>query len=615
MRLLQALVVLLSVSACGLFTPQPQDPPPVLGGGAGGGGGGGGEAIFVTDGGGGGTAAFCGSGAEVGAVDEGPSPQPISGGTMVALSNGGLVVADPDRAALWLVSADLRTVDRVALAVGDDPGRVVEGSPGKVYVALRRREAVVELEVATHALRPLTTCALPRGLAWDATNQRLAVACLDGAVEWLTPSTGARSAVSVNGTLSDLRDVALDGDRLLISTLRSASLFAVASDGAVTSLSAPAVSGYEPHVGWRLMRGSDGVSRFVRQQHRTTTLPATTSCSAYGGFVKDTRNSGGGPGNAPTHNVVTSELLTVRGTTLDARPLSEGFNNVILPVDFASSPSGRVAIASAGTGFVTVLELGQRRDLLVTNRLVDSQLTSVAFSGERLFAFVREPARVVELTSDGVVLNEVPFTAAEPSRSTGHELFHRGTRANIACASCHPEAGDDGFVWPFAEGSFRTPSLRGGLGGTAPFHWTGDMPGMFDLMSNVMALRMSGPTVALEGAQSVEDWLHAQPALPLPSLDTAQVARGEQVFTSAGCDSCHVGAQGTNNASVDVGTGAAFQVPRLTDFARRAPWFHDGRMRTLAERFSPTAGGDLHGNVSSLTADQKTDLLEYLRSR
>ena len=83
----------------------------------------------------------------------------------------------------------------------------------------------------------------------------------------------------------------------------------------------------------------------------------------------------------------------------------------------------------------------------------------------------------------------------------------------------------------------------------------------------------------------------------------------------AACSSCHSGPKGTNNATVNVGTGASFQVPRLAEFAWRAPWFHDGRMGTLAARFDASSGGAAHGHVSQLTPGERADLLEYLRSR
>ena len=100
-----------------------------------------------------------------------------------------------------------------------------------------------------------------------------------------------------------------------------------------------------------------------------------------------------------------------------------------------------------------------------------------------------------------------------------------------------------------------------------------------------------------------------------PPTDAAAVARGASLFVSATCASCHAGTLGTNNTTVDVGTGGAFQVPRLVELGWRHQWFHDGRIATAAQRFDPNAGGDQHGHVSNLTPRQQADLIEYLRSR
>jgi mono/diheme cytochrome c family protein len=586
------------------------------------GGGGGGGLPIAVDGGGGGTfpigggsvtgGGTCGATPEFGAVEAGPVPQAISGGTMVALRSGALAVADVDRAQLWLLSADRLSAQSVALQSGDEPGRVIEGPTGKVYVALRRAGAILEVDVGTLGVRRLTTCAQPRGLAWD--GARLVVACLGGELERVEPVDGQRLSVVTSIPWGDLRDVVVDGDRLLVTEWRRAKVWAVASDGATREVPTSNVDGYQPHVGWRALPRPGGGALFVRQQHRTTTLPSTTNCSAYGGFARDTKSSGGGSGSGfAAMNVVKSELVTITAAGTTSLSLSENFQSAVLPVDVAMSPSGRVAVVAAAQGKVTLLELGVRRDVALASG-TDSQVTSAAFVGESLFVFMRNPASIHEVRPHGTA--QLRFTFAGPvSQSTGHDLFHRGTRASVACASCHPEAGEDGFTWNFQEGSFRTPTLRGGIGGTAPFHWVGDMPTMMDLMSNVMAVRMAGPQVDLEGTQSLEDWLHALPKLPAPATDAEAVARGAVVFTSSGCAGCHSGAQGTNNAMANVGTGAAFQVPRLTELAWRGPWFHDGRMATLEDRFAASAGGDLHGFVSMLSPEQRRDLLEYLKTR
>jgi cytochrome c peroxidase len=161
----------------------------------------------------------------------------------------------------------------------------------------------------------------------------------------------------------------------------------------------------------------------------------------------------------------------------------------------------------------------------------------------------------------------------------------------------------------------RTPSLRGGISTTAPFHWGGEEPTMSQLMFDIFSMRMGGVQEPDPQVAALSNWLDAQPARTPPPEDPAAVSRGRALFESSdtGCTACHSGALGTNNATVDVGTGQALQVPRLVELAYRAPFLHDGRAKTLQDRFGP--GGDLHGRTSQLTPADIDDLVAYLRSR
>ena len=603
-------VAVLSV-LCACTDPYTYPPPyqrtQPFGGGAGTTGGGGGFGGGHTDGGGAGN---CGAGFE-GEVPSKPvtEPPPLIGGTMVALKAGGFVIGDADRSLVWLVSADLAAARQVALSAGDEPGRAVEGADGHAYVVLRRADQLADVDFVLGTVRRIPTCHLPRGLAARGTT--LVVACLGGELETLEPTTGQRTPIATSAPLSDLRDVVVDGSRLLVTQLRSGSISSIAADGTVKEFGTTAVEGFAPHVAWRAVPRTGGGAVVVRQQHRTRQLP-TGGCDAYGGGGLS--GTGGAGGN--NSSVVQVEAVTVAGELTSRTALTDGFLPMALPVDLAVSPTGRVAVLSAGSGTLMLLSLGATSQVALVDHGVDTQVTSVVFSGESAFVFVREPARLVEVDPQGNTAKSLSLGGVSVA-STGHELFHRATVAGVACASCHPEAGEDGHIWQFTEGARRTPTLRGGLGGTAPFHWSGDQSSMSALMNDVMVLRMSGPGQTDARMNAVESWLTAQPAIAAPVLDAAAVARGRTVFESSAtaCTSCHAGPQGTNNATVSVGTGAAFQVPRLAEFAWRAPWFHDGRMATLQARFDATSGGDAHGRVGQLTVSERTDLMEYLRSR
>src|SRR5260370_38669806 len=76
---------------------------------------------------------------------------------------------------------------------------------------------------------------------------------------------------------------------------------------------------------------------------------------------------------------------------------------------------------------------------------------------------------------------------------TGHDILHAAAGALIACASCHPEGGDDGHVWMLDGLPRRTPAMRGTIAGTAPYHWPGDEKDLSKLTQDVYAGRMNGP--------------------------------------------------------------------------------------------------------------------------
>ena len=248
---------------------------------------------------------------------------------------------------------------------------------------------------------------------------------------------------------------------------------------------------------------------------------------------------------------------------------------------------------------------------------IEGQVTSVAFrSDEELLVLTRQPERLYlfELESDDLI-DRISLSAIDVSDS-GHDLFHHDLGHGIACASCHPEARDDGHVWNFDDlGLRRTQELRGGLLGTEPFHWDGGLAEFEDLTEEVMERRMGGPSLSSDHVDSLATWIDAQPDLVRSGLDAEAVERGQEIFESeeTECATCHEGALLTNNLNENVGTGEPLQVPSLVGLSFRAPYMHDGCAETLEDRFT-YCGGDAHGKTSQLSKDELADLIEYLRS-
>jgi mono/diheme cytochrome c family protein len=312
---------------------------------------------------------------------------------------------------------------------------------------------------------------------------------------------------------------------------------------------------------------------------------------------------------------------------------------VVLPVDVAATQDRtRVAVPSAGRSHAmnfdgsmhyvvfTPPELNVRKSLSPCGASVpmpplvggepdpQGRVVAVAFDPSGRLALQTRTPNMFHLGTRSVLL------PGRPRKHTGHEIFHLATTGGIACASCHPEGRDDGQVWNFVNfGPRRTQSLAGGIAGTEPFHWAGDM-GNFDMLAfDVFLSRMSGPKIEVAHAASLKRWVDTIPRLEAPGNGDAEaVARGQALFNepSVGCATCHSGSRLTNNQTMDVNTGAAgpFQVPSLLGVAWRAPYMHQGCAATLEDRFGPCGGGDRHGQTSQLTVAQRSDLIAYLET-
>jgi mono/diheme cytochrome c family protein len=548
------------------------------------------------------------------------TPPPITGGTMVVLADGKTAVAaDPELDLVSIVDLDAHTVvAQTVLLHGDEPGRVVEDPAGLVHVALRRGGALVSIDVETGAVtarRPV--CPAPRGVAYDASAAVVHVACADGRLVTLPAAGGA--AVRTVRLDDDLRDVVVQGSRLFVSRFRAADILEVAPDGTIAQrITMPTSAGFGggmmgpttmvPEVAWRMIGLPDGRLAVLHQRGQVEPVSTDPGGYAMGGMC---------PGSGileDTVTIVTPDMPPQAGPPLGM---------IVLGVDFAVSPDGaQLTVAAPGTTqgastatypFVIVEQPGNPC-ALPNGPSFASEVTSVAYDGQgRLVTLAREPS---EIYVDGA---GIPLSVTSVA-SSGHATFHQSTvKGSIACASCHPEGGEDGRVWTFANlGSRRTQDLRGGVLARTPFHWSGDITGMDDLVQVVLVGRMGGEPLDQGATDALGAWMDAQPALAAPAPDdAAAVARGQQVFEdpTVGCAACHGGPQLSNHSLVDVGTGGVFKVPSLVAVRYRAPYLHDGCAATLRDRFGGACGGgEQHGHTAQLDAGQMDDLIAYLES-
>jgi YVTN family beta-propeller protein len=557
------------------------------------------------------------------------APPPISGGTLLVTSKGTAVAADSDRDRIWLIDLASRNVTSVDLKDGDEPGRVVEDGAGRIHVALRGSGAVVTIDPASAKVTDSTpVCAAPRGLAYDPSGDVVHVACNGGELVTL-PAAGGQPVRNLRLD-RDIRDIAVSGDKLLVSRFRSAEVLTIDSQGKVLNRKQPpnfATFGnpefdkfspaFSPTGAFRMVSLPSGGVVMSHQRSLTTTV-IVEQPGGYGGGDK-----GDGCDGSIVHPTITSFDKSGNPSAIASPVIPQS----VLPVDIAVAADGeQLAMVAAGSNKVIRTSISKLRQesggelspcaTTAEPLNVAGEPIAVAFWNGKLIAQTRQPAAIYFLSEHTTPLL---LPGAVSVADTGHDLFHRAASETsaISCASCHLEGLHDGHVWNFdITGARRTQTMGGDIFKTAPFHWDGDMSGLSAIMSEVFVNRMGGALQGPRHLNAMENWMGKIPTLPrsLPNAPESAIAHGAELFVSSGCQACHSGEMLTNNSNADVGTGKAFQVPSLIGIADRAPFLHDGCAATLKDRFGPCGGGDKHGKTSNLTPAELNDLVSYLET-
>lgn len=262
----------------------------------------------------------------------------------------------------------------------------------------------------------------------------------------------------------------------------------------------------------------------------------------------------------------------------------------------------------------------------------------------------------------------IPVVANEllsPEILHGKKIFYnaKDPRMNrdgyISCASCHLDGGHDGRVWDFTdrgEGLRNTTTLIGRAGmGHGRVHWSGNFDEIQDFENDIR--NNFGGTGFMTNAQYTtgtrSQTLGDPKAGISPDLDalaayvsslatvesspyrntsgglTPDGGAGKQIFQELACASCHSGPHFTDSASGvlhNVGTIQSssgkrlgqsltgLDTPTLKGLWATAPYFHDGSAPTIdaALAHAATDPTHRHGNISSLTPTQRSQLAAYL---
>ncbi len=570
------------------------------------------------------------------AVQAPTAPKPLVGGSVrIVVSKGApyAIVSDADEDAIHVISLGdaPSVVGTIQLGVGDEPNRIVADANGFAHVVLRGGGAIATIDPSSASLvMRRNVCPAPRGIDYDPASDNLYVACATGELVTL-PSNGPVSrTVQV---ARDLRDVIVTQGKLYATTFRAAELIQLDSNGAIVARATPdAPSGLastmQSDVAWRTAAIPGGGTFMLHQLASLDALvivPAQTYYAETGGLISASATSTNGQPAAQT--AVDQAIDVTFDAQGDAEILSfvgyvesgtQGNNSTTYPTAIAPESSLSPYDATFGTYEYVAIDDGARLglEIAVIQR--------------------RAPSPTLEIYTNGISASaafEVPLPqpSGKSHLDTGFDLFNLPTTVGTACMNCHPEGSEDGHTWKFSESDSsgtvttttirRTQSLRG-LATTAPYHWDGGLRDMQAVCDEVFTHRMGGGTVSTQQAAILTHWLTAVPRVALRAdLDASIVAKGQAVFQSSGCPTCHGAGTGTLFSNQDVGKTdslgqtAPLQVPSLYDVADRAPYMHDGCAASLMDRLTnPSCAGTNHGNTASLSDADRTNLETFLES-
>jgi cytochrome c peroxidase len=204
---------------------------------------------------------------------------------------------------------------------------------------------------------------------------------------------------------------------------------------------------------------------------------------------------------------------------------------------------------------------------------------------------------------------------------------------NLSCATCHPGNGHTDNktyvgtdVVPDGDPKGRSTPTLWGAGTRSVYAWAGTAPTLEGNIRGIIVNRMKGAEPSPEILAALGAYVRSLPVPQSPELladgtpserATAAVKRGFDLFVGGGeCGACHVLPSFDKAETEDVGSDGKFKVPALRAVSKTAPYFHDGRYKTLKEtvRYMWTFQAAKSQRSSEPTDAQLNDLVAYLNA-
>jgi mono/diheme cytochrome c family protein len=191
---------------------------------------------------------------------------------------------------------------------------------------------------------------------------------------------------------------------------------------------------------------------------------------------------------------------------------------------------------------------------------------------------------------------------------------------NVTCATCHPDGGSDGIN----HGNQPPPIF--GADDTAPYGWKGSQASLtITIEATFQAHSQFGGAIPTGAVADMLAYFGAHDAPESPFLEDGQLSAaaqaGQLVFEGpAHCADCHVAPvfipapPDSPTIAGGIGTGLVpVNVPSLRGVWTTEPYLHDGSRATLMDVLLNNPGNQ-HGTTTTLSAQQRADLVAWLQS-
>lgn len=310
-------------------------------------------------------------------------------------------------------------------------------------------------------------------------------------------------------------------------------------------------------------------------------------------------------------------------------PLGEPGRGSGDPAGVTVAANGRVLVPLGGTGQVAI---GDRSDFALTRVKAGQRPARAVTSADSRTAWVlntlSDSISRIALDSKQVEteISLGPAPQLSPAE-VGETLFYNARLSLdgwMSCHSCHSDGHTNGQKNDnFSDKTFGAPKRVLSLMTTtdsAPFGWRGAAETLEAQIETSITQTMQGNPPSRDQVTALAAYLKT--LTPPPSIDAARrsidrtaVDRGQALFGTLKCASCHAPPSYTTPKLYDVGLKDeleqnTFNPPSLLGVGQRGPYFHDGRAKSLDDVF------ELHGHQlpRDLSSDELHDLVQFLRS-